>query len=342
MPKTFTAGALRAAASARPYREPLGLNPFRRLALLIAVVLMSALGLAASPAEAQHAGGRLVRVAVAGPGDAHAGGHGHVRLFVRESGHGEPIVLLHGFGASGYFWRKIMPTLARSHRVIAIDMKGFGRSDKPMDGRYSVTEQARVVTALIRAMGLKHITLIGHSLGGAVSLAVAIEAQARDPGMIGNLVLISAPAYPQPIPNTIALLQRPRVGELVLDLVPPEVIAQQTLIGASAPGRPIDPADVAAYAMPLRSPGGKEALIASARTFDPALYTSLINRIGTIRVRTLVMICRADNIVPLSTAERLARTIPRAELTVFDGCNHVPPEEKPGPTVHRILTFLGK
>lgn len=272
------------------------------------------------------------------PGNPHRGA---VRLFVDERGEGEPIVLLHGFGASSYFWRLITPTLARSHRVIAIDLKGFGRSQKPIDGRYRVTDHSRVIREYLAGRGLSGITLIGHSLGGAVSLAITIEAQEANPGLVRNLVLISAPAYPQTIPDTIATIQRPRIGELVLEVVPAEVIAQQTLIGASAPGRPIDPADVAAYAAPLRSPGGKEALIATARTFDPALYASLIARIGTIRARTLVLTCRDDQIVPLSTSLRLARTIPRAELTVFSGCNHLAPEEKPGPTVQRIQRFLG-
>ena len=269
----------------------------------MAAIIVAIAAITVPPASAEPARRGFVTVAGPGQGEPGAGTHGRLRLYVEERGSGDAIVLLHGFGASSYFWRRITPALAKSHRVIAIDLKGFGRSDKPVDGRYSVTEHARVIRAFLAGRGL---------------------------------------AYPQTIPNTIAALQRPGFGELMLDLIPAETIAEQTLIGAAVPGTPIYPADIAAYAMPLRSPGGKEALIATARTFDPNRYMSLINRIGTIRARTLVMTCRFDNIVPLATAVRLAHTIPGAEITVFDGCNHVAPEEKPARVSRRILTFLGE
>ena len=61
-----------------------------------------------------------------------------VKLFYEEQGEGPPLLLIHGFGASTYTWRKIAPDLSRNHRVIAVDMKGFGQSDKPFDESYSV------------------------------------------------------------------------------------------------------------------------------------------------------------------------------------------------------------
>jgi pimeloyl-ACP methyl ester carboxylesterase len=286
-------------------------------------------------AAAEPSGGRFTRIAAAGQTDG-------VRLYSVERGAGDPIVLLHGFGASSYFWRKIIPALSANNRVIAIDLKGFGRSDKPVDGRYAVTEQSKLVRAFLQERGLSNVTLVGHSLGGAVALAVTIESEAAGKGLVRKLVLNAAPVYPQQVPDTIGALQRPGLGELLLELVPAETIARQTLIGASAPGTPINPVDVAAYAMPIRSPGGKEALIATARTFDPSLYQGLIARISSIRAPTLVLSCRQDVIVPLATAKRLARTIPRAELTIFDGCNHTGPEEMPRETVARIKSFLAK
>ena len=65
-----------------------------------------------------------------------------VKLFYQEEGSGRPLLLIHGFGTSTYTWRRVAPELATNHRVIAVDLKGFGQSDKPMDDRYSVFDQA--------------------------------------------------------------------------------------------------------------------------------------------------------------------------------------------------------
>lgn len=271
-----------------------------------------------------------------------APGHERLRLYVEERGQGRPIVLLHGFGASSYSWRFLAPRLARSNRVIAVDLKGFGRSDKPVDGRYSVVEQARVIRAFLKQQGLTDVSFVGHSLGGAIALTIAIQTAASEPELVRDLTLVAAPAYPQAIPDTISALQTPGKGEFLLGVIPPDLIARLTLIGASAPGRPVDPADVAAYARPLKSEGGKEALIASARTFDPLRYSFIIARIPRLRKPTLLIWCRNDVIVPLRTGLRLKREIRGSTLAVLERCNHLSPEERPAEVTRVIRAFLGR
>jgi pimeloyl-ACP methyl ester carboxylesterase len=294
-------------------------------------------------------GSVLVASATAGTPEVRRGfvsvsapGHERLRLYVEERGEGRPIVLLHGFGASSYAWRFLAPRLARSNRVIAIDLKGFGRSEKPVDGRYSVVEQARTVRAFLQQQGLTDISLVGHSLGGAIALAIAVQTAASEPNLVRDLTLIAAPVYPQAIPDTIAALQTPGTGEFLLGIIPPDLIARLTLIGASAPGRRVDPADVAAYAEPLKSEGGKAALIASARTFDPLRYSFIIARIPRLRKPALLIWCRNDVIVPLATGLRLKREIRGSALAVLDRCNHLSPEERPAEVTRLIRAFLAR
>ncbi|MBP9102208.1 MAG: alpha/beta fold hydrolase, partial [Nitrosomonas sp.] len=97
-----------------------------------------------------------------------------LELSSRSTGTGEPVLLIHGFGASSYSWRHVIEPLAQKNRVITIDLKGFGDSPKPRDDAYSVYEQARLVRNYILENDLKNLHIVGHSYGGGVALAVSI------------------------------------------------------------------------------------------------------------------------------------------------------------------------
>ncbi|HXZ25061.1 MAG TPA: alpha/beta fold hydrolase, partial [Nitrospiria bacterium] len=100
-----------------------------------------------------------------------------IRIYYTEAGQGDPLILLHGFGETHATWEKLIPGLAPRHRVISVDLKGAGYSDKPDDGRYHVADQAAIVEALADKMHLQGVTLVGHSLGGGVALMTALQWQ---------------------------------------------------------------------------------------------------------------------------------------------------------------------
>jgi pimeloyl-ACP methyl ester carboxylesterase len=266
------------------------------------------------------------------------GRHAPVALHVEEAGQGPPIVLLHGLGASTYLWRFMIPELARTHRVIALDLKGFGRSDKPFDTAYSAIDQARLVGAFLRKRRLAGVTLVGHSFGGLVALMAGLEIEHTEPRLIRHLVLVSAPALPQPPSPAVAFLQQPVLPYLALMLLPPEVPAAFGLFTEAIGMEHITSRDVTFYAEPLREAGGRHALVATARSLTPAGSAAIIQRYRTMRIRTSVVACRGDMTVPIGTAERLVRSLPRARLTVLEGCDHIPPEQAPDRLVDVIRT----
>ena len=115
-----------------------------------------------------------------------------VRLHYIEAGNGPPIVWIHGFGGQTYSFRHQMAEFSRGHRCVAIDLKGFGYSERAM-GSYSLVEQARLMLRALDELGIERAVLVGHSMGGEVVVRMAEQAPQR----VEKLVLVAtAPGYP--------------------------------------------------------------------------------------------------------------------------------------------------
>jgi len=263
-----------------------------------------------------------------------------LRLWVEEAGSGDPILFIHGLGANTYSWRHLAPRLARSHHVLSIDLKGFGRSDKPVDDAYGVLDQALLIATLIKRKGLRQLTIIGHSLGGGVALALTGHLNLTQPGTVARLVLLDSIAYRQPVPLFIELLRTPVLADVGLLATPPELEVYKGLLAAYADPGKITFETVSAYARPLYEPGGRHALIKTAQGIIPANLSTLTARYRTIEQPTLLIWCAQDRVVPLSVGRRLARALPKAQLAVLRGCGHVPQEEAPAATLGLIKAFL--
>jgi pimeloyl-ACP methyl ester carboxylesterase len=267
-------------------------------------------------------------------------GSAPVKLHSEEAGQGPPLILLHGFGASTYTWRHVHAELARTHQAIALDMKGFGRSDKPLDEAYSALDQARLVKDFIVRRKLRRVTLVGHSYGGAVALALALELERMRPRRLDRLVLIDAAAYSQGLPPALHVLRTPYLGPLSAAVIPPTVQSTAALALAYADPSRIKAEDIEAYARPMSEPGNRHALVKTAEQIIPEHVNILTHQYRTLTRPALLIWCRNDKIVPLSNGEKLARELPKARLEVIETCGHVPHEEEPARTLELMRGFL--
>jgi pimeloyl-ACP methyl ester carboxylesterase len=263
-----------------------------------------------------------------------------VRLYAEELGTGPTVLLLHGLGGSGYTWRYMVTALARHHRVIALDLKGFGRSDKPYDQHYAALDQAAYVRAFMEQRGLRGITVVGHSFGGAVAMALALDLNRHGRDRINRLVLMDTPALPQTLSPTVRLLRKPVLPMLALSLLPPLIVAQLSLINDDGAFAHLTQTDVSMYAKPLGDAGAAHALVTTAQRIIPENFELLIRRYPSIQQKTLLLWCRNDSVVPVTTGLQLARMMPSARLQLIERCGHTPPEENPGAATAHILRFL--
>jgi pimeloyl-ACP methyl ester carboxylesterase len=265
-----------------------------------------------------------------------------VRLYTVERGEGPPVLLIHGFGTNSFTWRHVAPDLARDHKVIAVDLKGFGRSDKPFDERYAASDQAELLAQLILERDLHDLTIVGHSFGGGIALLLALEADTRLHGRISKLVLLDTIAYPQAIPVFFKLLDTPVVSQLGVRMAPPSTQVQLALRIAYFDNSKIAADEIKAYADPMKTAAGKHALIYSARQIMPDDADQITARYSTIALPTLILWCDHDRIVPVEIGLKLRREMPNATMRIIDECGHMPQEEQPEATMLQIRQFLGK
>jgi pimeloyl-ACP methyl ester carboxylesterase len=101
-----------------------------------------------------------------------------LRVHIAEAGEGEPVLLLHGWPQHWYAWRKVIPLLGESHRLISPDLRGFGWTDAPRDG-YSTAELADDLLALLDTLELDRVLVVGHDLGGRLGFDLAVRAPSR-------------------------------------------------------------------------------------------------------------------------------------------------------------------
>ena len=265
-----------------------------------------------------------------------------IKINYCQAGQGPPVILLHGFGACTYTWRHLAPELAGDHRVFALDLKGYGLSDKPEDGRYAVSDQAEMVAAFIRAQDLHNLAIIGHSMGGGVALMAYFKVQEDTPARIKRLVLIDSAGYPQKMPWFILLARIPVVNRLVTRLLSPRFATYIVLKKCYYNDDKITEEQVDTYAYYGSLPGAREAVRQTARQIVPAEIEALTAKHKTIKVPVLIIWGAEDKVVPVKLAKKFKEDIPDSELVILPRCGHIPPEEEALKTNQLIAAFLGK
>jgi pimeloyl-ACP methyl ester carboxylesterase len=267
-------------------------------------------------------------------------GESSVSLYREIHGAGPPVIMLHGFGGNTYTWRRLSPVLSSRYQTWLIDLKGFGQSPKPEDGRYSLTDQADLVYQLILEHDLDRVILAGHSMGGGVALQTALKLRENQPGRLSRLILIDTVSYPQELPGFIAVLRTPVLSSLVLYLVPDTLKVRKILKLAYFDHTKIKEADVAAYAAPLAADGAKYALRQTARQILPENLDEMVSRYGNLEVPTLIIWGRQDRIIPAENGARLHRDLKNSRLAIIEDCGHNPHEEKPEEVIAAVNNFL--
>jgi pimeloyl-ACP methyl ester carboxylesterase len=249
------------------------------------------------------------------------------RLHVREAGSGPAVVLVHGLGGqSAHFDYGVFESLARTHRVVAVDRPGSGHSQRDPGTAADLSTQAAALAALIGKLGLECPTVAGHSLGGAVALTLALA----HPDRIGALALVAPLTHVQTAPPDVfkaLAIASPLLRKLFAwTLATPAAIAggSKVLAAVFAPERA--PRDFPVRGGGMLSLRPRQFLAASADMQAlPAHMPALVARYGQLARPTAVLYGRDDAILDWRQhGQALADKVPGLRLELVDGGHMLP------------------
>jgi pimeloyl-ACP methyl ester carboxylesterase len=256
------------------------------------------------------------------------GGH---RIVYLVGGHGEPLVLLHGFGADKSNWVRVAAYLTPHFRVVAPDLPGFGESTRDPSSRYAVPDQVERVHEFVRALGLHGVCIGGNSMGGAIAGVYA----ARYPGEVECLWLLApafvASAKPSELDKRLDRGENP----LLVD----DVEGFERLLDFVFVKRPPIPRAVERYL-------AEQAIL--NRAFNEKVGRDLASaplaletEVKGLPVATLVEWGDHDRLVDVSGADVLKSALPKADVVVLPDVGHVPMVEQPEESAKALLRFRG-
>ena len=249
-----------------------------------------------------------------------------IDLYYETQGAGEPVVLVHGLGSSTRDWEPQVGALARRYRVITFDVRGHGRSSKPRQ-RYSVALFADDTAALIRALDLGPVHLVGISMGGMIAFQVAVTA----PELVRSLVIVnSGPAMPV---KTFA--QRTMIWTRIA------IVRLQGMrkMGAVLANRLLPKPEHAALRAQFIESWAENDPRAYLAALKGMLNWSVMDRLKDIRCPTLILSADQDY-TPVAVKQAYTAMIPGATLVVIDDARHLVPIERPEPFNQALLSFL--
>ncbi|QXE90853.1 alpha/beta hydrolase [Geomonas subterranea] len=266
-------------------------------------------------------------------------------LAYRRYGNGPAkVVLVHGLAARSETWCDVVPLFPTNrYTLYLLDLLGSGASSKPGRADYSIRGHSLRLLSFLDRQGLNQVTLVGHSLGGAVVLLAAVEAMLRKAeGLLAAMVIMAGPGYIQRLPLMAEIFANRLAAALFIALYAPDLWIRVGLKMAYYDHKLVDREHIARYAPCYRNREAKRALVETCRSLVPLDQEEIAARYQDLRLPVLLLWGSHDGIVPLSQGTRLQSVIVGAELQVLDQCGHNPQEEKPAETFAILNSFISR
>jgi pimeloyl-ACP methyl ester carboxylesterase len=257
---------------------------------------------------------------------------GDHRIVYSEGGRGEPVVLLHGFGASADSWNRFAKPLTRRYHVIAPDQPGWGASTRIESASYGYPAQIERLHQFLSALGLKRVHLVGHSMGGFIASAYA----ARYPDEVITLGLIAPHGMVEPVPSELANDVAKGDNWLVATSRP----EFDRLLNNVFARRPYAPKAVLRYLAnhAIRNSAKSAKIFAEMQTNDPPLA----DRLANVTAPAWIVWGDQDRVLHVSCADLFRKGIKSSEVMIIPGSGHMPLVENASACAWAWLAFVDK
>jgi pimeloyl-ACP methyl ester carboxylesterase len=260
------------------------------------------------------------------------------------AGEGPPLVLLHGAGDNALDWRWVIPDLATTHRVYALDLPGSPDSARPAVD-YSPAFFERFVASFVDTLGIGPATFVGNSLGGLIALRLALS----EPTRVTALILVDSAGLGRAVNPAFTSVNVPLLAEAAMPFWRTSVGAYQRAWGRTAllfahPPGGVPREWLAEQCRLAQSPGYLEAHVTALRALVGLFGQRevLVHRLGLLGMPTLVVWGERDRVFPRSQAERAVARLREGSLALIPNCGHMPHVECPDRFLRALDGFLLK
>lgn len=260
-----------------------------------------------------------------------------VRVHYHEAGaeNAPAVMLIHGFAASNFVWSEVLLPMARARfRIVAPDLLGFGFSEKPRDGEYTIEAQARLIIGLMDKLGIERAALVGSSYGAAIAATCALDYPERVERLVMVGAVINDEAKHQAL---LRLASAPLVGDVVAPLLlGSRAVVRRRWKRIYAKGAEFNEEKFEARHLPMRTSNMHRATLRTLRCWNAARIERLAH---LIKHPTLLVWGEDDRDTPLRHGKYLRSVMPNARLIVFRHCGHLPQEEFPQEFTEVVTEF---
>jgi pimeloyl-ACP methyl ester carboxylesterase len=250
-------------------------------------------------------------------------------------GKGQPLILIHGHGESIYTWRRNIDGLAEKFAVYALDLKGFGDSDKPLDGDYSVSAMAKLVLQFMHTLKIENPILICRSFAGKIGIRAILS----DPSRFGGLVLLGSAVGDFEIWPAFLAMADEGVGQKMMQ-AQNETNMRPVVKSLHDKSYMVTPEDIGEFLRPSKSEASINAYLAYFRDFI-ADRGSLLKELKKITVPTLIIWGKNDAFISPRHSELIKNRIKNAKSEILDKGGHNVHEDRPDEVNRLIIELFG-
>jgi pimeloyl-ACP methyl ester carboxylesterase len=239
-------------------------------------------------------------------------------------GGGEPVVFLHGFPTSSHLWADVVPFVPPGHRVVVVDLLGYGRSDRPRGRDVGIKGHGERAVRLLDALGINYACVVGHDVGGGVAQWLAV----RHPTRVSRLLLVDSvcfdrwPTRDVKLARAMLPLTRHLPATWLLSILRTDLLRGYAEHDRGA-------RSIEMYVRPFASPEGRDAFMEHLLALDPADTDAITPRLKDLVAPTAIVWGAHDPFLPHTLARRLQECIPGATLDLLPDGRHFTPEEAP-------------